>query len=287
MKKQINSKAILSVGAVIVFITLFSITNNINKNNGDEKSYIQHEREVFKMTEDREVEELRLYLSENWDKVTIDGSTSMKPLHQVLQDQFGKEEKEIEHNRTVDAFNMFLSGENDILLGVSYSDELLKKAEDAGVELASEEITREAFVFLVNEENPIEELTIEELKGIYSGEIKNWKEVGGRDEEIIAYQRNEDSGSQIRMKKFMGDVKLGNKIYEADEMGMLVMYVQGFDGGVGSIGYNMYTFVDKHYEGQGVRFINVNGIEPTDETIFNEEYPIVIYNYLYWDKKMN
>jgi len=60
----------------------------------------------------------------------------MIPLHYSLNNLFGSNKsKEIEHSRTVDAFEKFINGENDILLGVDYSDELLEKAKTGGIEL--------------------------------------------------------------------------------------------------------------------------------------------------------
>ena len=83
-------------------------------------------------------------------------------------------------------------------------------ARDRGVEFEYTPVGREGFVFLVNASNPVDSLTIEQVKGIYSGKITTWKEVGGNDEPIQAYQRNSNSGSQSMMVRFMGDTPLMN-----------------------------------------------------------------------------
>ncbi|WP_279401693.1 substrate-binding domain-containing protein [Piscibacillus salipiscarius] len=62
-------------------------------------------------------------------------------------------------------------------------------------------IGREAFVFFVHADNPVDSLKVEEIQGIYSGNITNWKEVGGEDVEIRAFQRPEGSGSQTMLKR--------------------------------------------------------------------------------------
>lgn len=229
------------------------------------------------------------YLSQNWDKIKIDGSTSMIPLHQALSNMFSANKEEIKHGKTVEAFGKFISGENDILLGVTYSDELLNKAKTKGIDFVGKEITKEAFVFLVNKENSVKSLTVEQIKGIYSGKISNWSEVGGDDAPIIAYQRNDDSGSQIRMNIFMGDEKLVERTYFAGGMGELVLAIAGFnnsspDDNKYAIGYNMYTFTEKQYLNENVVLLSINGIKPDDDTIFDEVYPIGIYNYLYYDR---
>ena len=232
-----------------------------------------------------DIAEVKSYLNENYDKVHIDGSTSMVPLHQSLNDLFGETQEWIEHSKTVDAFEKLISRENDILLGVDYSDELLEKAKNSGVNLVKKEITREAFIFLINESNPIKNLTIDQIKDIYSGKITNWIDVGGDDAPIKAFQRNEDSGSQIRMNKFMGDTPLMEKDVEyISSMGYIIEQVGDYYVGQYSIAYNMYTFSEKQYTGYDIALLSINGTLPDDESIFNDSYPINIYNYIYYDE---
>ncbi len=76
-----------------------------------------------------------------------------------------------------------------------------------------EPVAKEGFVFVVSKDNPVESLTQQQIRDIYSGKITNWSEVGGNDEEIIPYQRNNDSGSQNYMNEFM---KASGLIIRAD-----------------------------------------------------------------------
>ncbi|MDR1754957.1 MAG: substrate-binding domain-containing protein [Eubacterium sp.] len=231
-----------------------------------------------------DITEVKKYLSENFEKARLDGSTSMLPLHQSLKNLFGSGE-EAWHNMTVEAFKKFIDNENDILIGVDYSDELLESAENSGVNLIKKEITREAFVFLINKNNPIKNLTTKQIKDIYSGKITNWAEVGGDDAPIKAYQRNSDSGSQIRMVKFMEGSDLIDKDVEyIHGMGDVIEKIASYDEGKYSVAYNMYTFTERQYLDSEVTMLSVDGISPNDETIFYETYPITIYNYLYYDE---
>ncbi len=259
------------------------IKNSNENNNENDSIYIAETTKEITLIEAKE------YLKKNWDKFKIDGSTSMIVLHKSLNNLFGSENDEISHSKTVDAFEKFIKGENDILLGVSYSNELLNKAKENDTDVKNIEITREGFIFLINKNNIVKNLTVEQLKDIYSGKIKNWKDVGGDDSQIIAYQRNDDSGSQMRMNIFMGNTKLIDKTYVADGMGELVLSIAGSNSSYietnNAIGYNMYTFTEKQYSNDYVDLLNINGIEPNDETIFNETYPLVIYNYIYYNNK--
>jgi phosphate transport system substrate-binding protein len=223
-------------------------------------------------------------LQESFSGFQIDGSTSMIPLHQGLRRSIGNNNDEVYHNRTVWAFENLISGYNDILLSVSFSDELMQKAANSGLDLQQLPITREAFVFLINANNPVQSLTTEQIKGIYSGEITNWSEVGGDDAPITAFQRNSDSGSQMRMVKFMGDTPLIDKdVTYVQGMGDIMEKIENFDEGKYSIAYNMYTFTEKQYPSEDVVMLAVDGVLPTDETIQDDTYPIVIYNYIFYD----
>ena len=83
-----------------------------------------------------------------------------------------------------------------------------KEIEDKGTQLDITPIGLDALVFMVNDTNPVKSLTKQQLIDIYSGKITNWKDVGGEDAEIVAFQRSEDSGSQTLFKKpLMGDTE--------------------------------------------------------------------------------
>ena len=83
-----------------------------------------------------------------------------------------------------------IDGKVDVIFAAEISKEDEDYARQKGVELKIIPTTSSAFVFIVNTENPVEGLTFEEIQKIYAGEITNWKEVGGADSNIIAYQRN-------------------------------------------------------------------------------------------------
>lgn len=242
-------------------------------------------------TENRELDEIKKYIHANYDEFNIDGSTSMLPLHASLNVLYSVDslytavkKTYLGHSKTVEALEMLIKGENDIVLSVDYSDELLAKAKQNGVDLVKKEITKEAFVFLINKNNPVKSLTISQLKDIYSGKITNWLEVGGDDAPIRAYQRNGDSGSQMRMLKFMGDTPLMQEAVEyISDMGWVIEQVADYDEGKYSIAYNMYTFTENQYENADIMLLAVNGVYPTDDSIFDETYPIIIYNYIYYD----
>lgn len=132
----------------------------------------------------------------------------------------------------------------------------------------------DAFVFVVHQDNPVDNLTIEQVKGIYSGEITNWSEVGGEDMEIVPYQCTSDSENQAMMEVFMGETPLMNP---PTEMGYGDLYgweevVISYRNKPESIGFCFTPYLD---EGPKVKVLSINGIAPEKANIIGGTYPIV------------
>ena len=232
-----------------------------------------------------EVSEEIAFLRENFPR--IDGSTSLIPLEAGVRAAiFGKSieqaEKDVAHTTTWGSFKRLLSGDADMIFSTPISAEQQKMADEAGIKLEQVPVVKEAFIFAVNAKNPVDALSQQQIKDIYSGKITNWKQVGGSDEPIIAYQRNMDSGSQNYMIDFMGETPLMEAPTELrpGSMGGLMDVIAPNDGSLGSIGYSVYAYAaDMYGTGSDIKFIKVDGAAPTKETIISGEYPLSSYNY--------
>ncbi len=232
-----------------------------------------------------EVSEEIAFLRENFPR--IDGSTSLIPLEAGVRAAiFGKSieqaEKDVAHTTTWGSFKRLLSGDADMIFSTPISAEQQKMADEAGIKLEQVPVVKEAFIFAVNAKNPVDALSQQQIKDIYSGKITNWKQVGGSDEPIIAYQRNMDSGSQNYMIDFMGETPLMEAPTELrpGSMGGLMDVIAPNDGSLGSIGYSVYAYAaDMYGTGDNIKFIKVDGAAPTKETIISGEYPLSSYNY--------
>ena len=232
-----------------------------------------------------EVSEEIAFLRENFPR--IDGSTSLIPLEAGIRAAiFGKSieqaEKDVAHTTTWGSFKRLLSGDADMIFSTPISAEQQKMADEAGIKLEQVPVVKEAFVFVVNAKNPVDALSQQQIKDIYSGKITNWKQVWGSDEPIIAYQRNTDSGSQNYMIDFMGETPLMEAPTELrpGSMGGLMDVIAPNDGSLGSIGYSVYAYAaDMYGTGDNIKFIKVDGVAPTKETIISGEYPLSSYNY--------
>ncbi len=170
----------------------------------------------------------------------------------------------------------FNTGSVDLVIATHPSDEELKMAEDSGIELVLEPVCFDAFVFITHKDNPVESLTVQQVKDIYSGKIKNWKDVGGNDEKIRAFQREKNSGSQTAMERLiMGGADMidpiGVKVVEG--MGALVDAVAEYENNTASIGYTYRYYIDNLYKNDEIKTIAIDGIYPTDENIRSLSYP--------------
>lgn len=219
-----------------------------------------------------------LFSTENYPK--IDGSTATLPLAEAFKANFtGTDinEIDVEHSKTHNAYINLINGNTDLILVTEPSEDELKLAEDKDIELEVVPIVKEAFVFFVNKENPIENLTLQQIQNIYSGKINNWKDVGGNDSNIVAYQRPENSGSQTGMINL---VMQGKKMMEpttetiSQSMADIIDVISDYDNGEKSIGYSYYYYATTMYTNDTMKFLSVNGIEPTYENIQTGLYEI-------------
>ena len=213
------------------------------------------------------------------DYPLVDGSTATKPLAKAFYEAFtGIQIEDVDHSKTHQAYLKLINKEADLILVVDPSEDDLKAAEEAGVELQYDTVVNEAFVFFVNTQNPVQSLTLDQIRGIYSGRITNWKEVGGDDEPIIAYQRPVNSGSQTGMLSLvMGDEEIMEAPQENIANGMMdiVNVVSDYDNGKAAIGYSYYYYANTMYVGENCRMLSVEGVAPSDETIISQDYPIL------------
>ena len=213
----------------------------------------------------------------------MDGSTSAIPLEagfksKMLGVPYSDAKMLVSHHKTHESFSMLLSGENDMIFTVPISEEQKKAADDAGVKLNFVPVAKEGFVFVVNKNNPVDSLTSEQIRDIYSGKITNWKEVGGNDAKIIPYQRNKDSGSQNYMTEFMKGYDLMDppKTFVLGLMSTLMDGIAVYDNAVNAIGYSVYSYAAQMYENSSdTKFIAVDGIKPTRETMADGSYPLL------------
>jgi phosphate transport system substrate-binding protein len=214
---------------------------------------------------------------------TLDGATALYPVYSAFAQGVYPEKdyplygSEVVSSQTSEAFDRLLKGDVDIVFMAHPSEEQMNSAEYYGRKLTLTPIGREAFVFFVHSKNPVKELSMEQIQGIYAGEITNWKEIGGKNEKIRAFQRPEGSGSQSALINVMNGIPLMDPPSEdmVSAMGGIIKETTNYQNRTNAIGYSFRHFSQEMVHFGKIKHIAVNGIQPTKENIINETYPIV------------
>ena len=221
-----------------------------------------------------------LKLTENLPR--IDGAAALFPVYSAFVNAVYPNTTKLhdgifEYNNTPDGYRLLAEKETDIFIGVYPSDEQRAYAEENKTTFEYTPIGTEAFVFFVHKDNPITNLTTEQIKDIYSGKIANWKDVGGKNEKIAAFQRNEGSGSQSMLKRFMGDTPITDAPTEMvnDLMAGIIEQVADYKSKTNSIGFSFRYYVEGIIKNPDIKMISIDGAAPTSENIRNGSYPIL------------
>lgn len=217
----------------------------------------------------------------------FDASLATQPLMDAFILNFtGKTTEELnqEYTNTHPGYVKLVNNETDLIVVTEPSEEELALAKEKGIELEVTKVVNEGFVFFVNVENKVDNITFEQLQKIYTGEITNWKELGGPDKEIIAYQRPVNSGSQTGLLSLVMkglQVKIPT-VKESVNLTMqgIIDYVSDYENGLDAIGYSYYYYANEMYYNPKLKYLAINGIKPTYETIQNETYPILTAYYI-------
>lgn len=175
------------------------------------------------------------------------------------------EDSAMQYKNTVRGYQAVVDGTTDILFSAAPSAEQKLYAEEKGVELVYVPIGLEAFVFFVNENNPVDDLTTDQIRRIYAGEYTNWSQLGGPNRVINPVTRLEGSGSQSAMDAFMGDLEIAPKSPFA---------ITG-----ASIGFSFRYYMDSIVGNEAVKMLSLNGVYPSAENIQNGSYPIIAQFY--------
>lgn len=202
----------------------------------------------------------------------LDGATALYPVYSAFMNSVYPEgscqfdgtdfaqDSLLQKRNTVGAYKAVVEGSSDIIFCAEPSEKQLAYAAEKGVELEFVPIGAEAFVFIVNKANPVENLTTEQIKGIYTGKYTRWSQVGGDKTLIAALQRSEGSGSQTAMLSFMDGTEM-KKDYNS------------FLGR--SIGYSFRFYVEDVVADGKVKMLAVDGVYPDGESIRSGSYPVI------------
>ena len=242
----------------------------------------------------------------------IDGSTATIPITAELARQFYDPRdvdltNYVKHNMTDVAYDNLIEGKTNTLewgtgvldehhfeisqtaqkkvslvFATPPSEDEVTHAKNKGITLDAQPIALDGFVFITHKDNPVDSLTVSQIKDIYSGRITNWKDVGGNDEEIRAFQRTKNSGSQTAMEEL---VMKGEQMTDPPKalisagMGELIEAVAEYNNETAAIGYTYYYYINNLYKNEDIKVIKIDGISPDNENLVSKKYPFTAAYY--------
>ena len=282
----------LCVGAYFLVSSLYE--KKLNQNGNVNNNNSQDNTQGTSKNDGEEISSEPLYTLDNYPKV--DASLATQPLTNAFIKNFVGEDVDVsklDYTNTHPGYVRLINDEVDLIVVTEPSKEELELAKQKGVELEVIPVVKEGFVFYVNSNNKVDYLTKDQIQGIYSGEITNWKEVGGEDMEIKPFQRPTNSGSQTGMLSLvMKDKKLMDPLKEnlVSTMAQIINFVSSYENGKNSIGYSYYYYATTMYEGidkeiaSNIKLIGIDGVKPNAKTIQNGSYPYTTAYYIVINK---
>jgi len=247
------------------------LTEEINLNN-----YVPFsaDNKLAVLTENATIQFLNYYLPR------LDGATALYPVYASFvqatypstQVYYPFYESRVKCSTTPYAFTNLIAGGVDIIFTAAPSQDQISLAAEKEKTFSLTPIGKDAFVFFVNKQNPVNNLSIEQIRGIYSGKITNWKEVGGNDGEIYAFQRNRDSGSQTALISIMDGVPLMQAPMTLGSMADGPSKVADYRNHGNSIGYSFLFYTTEMVNNNEIKLLSINNVMPTIETIRSDEY---------------
>ena len=221
--------------------------------------------------------------------IQLKGSDTILSLSQAVAEDYMKTHKGAKISVTGGGSGTGIAAKLNKTVDIAMASREMKdaewaKAKSAGLDLQEIIIAYDGITIIVNKSNPVKNLTSEQLREIFMGTVKNWKEVGGPDEKIVVLSRDSSSGTHVYFKEHIlrkGNEK-GPEEYSKEALFLpsneaLKSQVEKTKGAIAYIGMG--------YMENTVKEVTVNGVEATLANVKAKKYPISRAVYWYVDKK--
>ena len=212
------------------------------------------------------------------NKIVVDGSTTVGPIAKAFAEYYMGKHPEanitVSESGSGNGAKSLINAACDVAtMSRPMKTSETKAAQDAGILPIEHIVAMDGIAVVVHPSNPRANLTVEQIRDIYTGKIRNWKELGGPDEPIVVISRDTNSGTYETFETMvLKGAKIAGNVEYVGSNGAIRQRVLSTTAAIGYVGL-AFT--------EGVKAVKVNGVEATPATVTEKTYPVSRPLYMY------
>ncbi|OXS62956.1 phosphate ABC transporter substrate-binding protein [Rossellomorea vietnamensis] len=213
--------------------------------------------------------------SETSGSIVVSGSSAMQPLVAAAAEEFMAENPDADIQVNAGGSGTGLSQVSEGSVQIGNSDVFAEEKEGIPAdELVDHKVAVVGMTAAVNPNVGIDDISKEDLKKVFTGEIKNWKELGGKDQKITLVNRPDSSGTRATFVKFGLDGETPAEGITEDSSNTVKKIINETDGAIGYLAFSYFT-------DDSVTPLAIDGVKATDENVQKGDFPIWAYEHSY------